>query len=561
MCFCRQPGSHPDISLVSPSGWGDPALENAKSSSATTSSIAGLAAGLLSIGLLSIGLLGIGLLGAEVSIAQIAPDATLPNRSVVDTTGSTRRITGGTRSGRHLFHSFREFSVPTGSTARFDNAADVENIFTRVTGRSVSNIDGLLGANGSANLFLLNPNGIMFGPNARLQIGGSFVGSTASAIRFQDGFEFASTDTTTPLLTVSAPVGLRIGSNSGPIQVNNAPSNGLPDLTNLGLQVQPGRSLALIGGDIELNGGRINVFGGRVELAGLAEAGTVGLSELFTTTLPSGITRANVSLRNGALIYATAPAPLTSLVIQAQNISLSERSTLLTAVSSTTPVPVAGPINLNASAGLIIDNSNVYAAISPGAIGTTSNIHLTANQFLITGSGQIATSVLGQGQSGDVNLTADKITVDGTGSRLAEGIATGIYSILTDGSGQAGNVNVNTRNIAVVNGGVISASTFDRGDGGDVNIQATDTVTVEGVTPGAVGIGSIIGSTVEDRGIGNGGNVNITAPTLRLSRGGVVAGRALGQGNGGSINLVLDRLEAESQPQGRGSATRAVLTW
>ncbi|RUT04885.1 hypothetical protein DSM107010_56820 [Chroococcidiopsis cubana SAG 39.79] len=162
------------------------------------------------------------------TLAQVVPDNTLGSEnSTVTNSGNVDTISGGATREGNLFHSFDSFSVQNGRTAFFDNGANIQNIITRVTGGSISNIDGTLAAGGTANLFLLNPNGIVFGQNARLSIGGSFIGTTASSINFADGTQFSATPGTgAPLLTVSVPLGLQFGTGAGAI-INRSTIQGL----------------------------------------------------------------------------------------------------------------------------------------------------------------------------------------------------------------------------------------------------------------------------------------------------------------------------------------------
>ena len=116
--------------------------------------------------------------------SQVASDKT--TNTTVNQNGNNFNILNGIQKGNNLFHSFQEFSISTGGSAIFKNSTDVVNIINRVTGGNISNIDGLIKANGNANLFLINPQGIIFRENAHLDIGGSFLGSTAESILFED---------------------------------------------------------------------------------------------------------------------------------------------------------------------------------------------------------------------------------------------------------------------------------------------------------------------------------------------------------------------------------------
>jgi filamentous hemagglutinin family protein len=203
------------------------------------------------------------------SIAQVVPDNTVG--TIVNAAENIFTINNGTRSGNNLFHSFSQFSVPTGGSAIFNNATDVQTIFSRVTGSSSSSIDGLIKANGTASLFLMNPNGIVFGPNATLNIGGSFTGTTANRIQFTDGVEFSTANAIgTPLLAINVPIGLQRGRLSLDHQAGDIHMAG-------NLAVPAGQSLTLLGktvwqqGTLTAPGGTVQVLGDRVALLDKAQ--------------------------------------------------------------------------------------------------------------------------------------------------------------------------------------------------------------------------------------------------------------------------------------------------
>jgi filamentous hemagglutinin family protein len=212
------------------------------------------------------------------AIAQITPDTTLPSNSVITPPAPARMVTGGTRpaGGNNLFHSFSEFSIPSSNVVFFNNAPDIRNIFTRVTGSNPSSIDGIIRANGTVNFFLLNPNGITFGPNAQLSVGGSFIGSTADRLRFEDGFEFSVSNPASALLTISAPVGLQFGMNPGAIVVNGRGHQASVPTDNPGIALI-GQTLGLIGGNVTFNSGVVTALFGRVEV-GSVQSGFVSLT-------------------------------------------------------------------------------------------------------------------------------------------------------------------------------------------------------------------------------------------------------------------------------------------
>ena len=226
------------------------------------------------------------LLTRDSASAQLIPDTTLGNESSVvtpnvDINGLTSdQIDGGATRGTNLFHSFGQFNVGEDRGVYFSNPTGIERILTRVTGGNSSNILGTLGVLGNADLFLINPSGIIFGAGARLDLRGSFIGSTASSIKFTDGLEFSTTNLQAPpLLTINVPLGLQYGQNAGGIQVQGLGNQLIVDpqtfvfigVDGNGLEVQPGQTLALVGGEVALPGGNLTAQGGSVELGSVGE--------------------------------------------------------------------------------------------------------------------------------------------------------------------------------------------------------------------------------------------------------------------------------------------------
>lgn len=227
----------------------------------------------------------------DTAQAQVIPDNTLGTESsvVVPLDATTQRIDGGAIRGSGLFHSFLEFGIPEGAGVYFSDPANVSTIFSRVTGSDPSNIFGTLGVLGNANLFLLNPNGILFGPHAQLDMSGSFVGSTADHLALPGNAEFSATNPTAPPLLniqVSAPIGLVFEGQDTGVIVNGG-----------NLAVGSGQNLALAGstvistGDLTAPQGEVAVVtalgeeNGNPGQVSLTQAG--GLIDVFSAPIPS----------------------------------------------------------------------------------------------------------------------------------------------------------------------------------------------------------------------------------------------------------------------------------
>ncbi len=469
--------------------------------------------------------------------AQVTPDGT--TNTTVDVRGNDFTINQGDRAGGNLFHSFRDFSVATDGSAFFNNAADIANIFSRVTGGNISNIDGLLRANGSANLFLLNPAGILFGPNARLDIGGSFFGSTADSFLFEDG-EFSATDLDNPpLLTINAPIGLNFRDNPEDI-VNNS----VPDDSG-SLSVSPGAIFALLGGDINFTSGVINSSGSNVFIGGLSESGTISLDENFNPSFPEGIARTDVTFTNGSNVTVTGGGG-GSITVNARKIELSGGESSgsflfsgIAADSDSRDAQAGDNITLNATDTISVNQgSAITAQIEPTGIGKTSGINITTTNLSLTEESFISVSTLGEGDAGNLTITASEL-IEATGE------GSGIFSqVGPEATGNGGTVAIKTANLRISDGADISASTLGEGDAGNLTITASELIE-------ATGGDSFIFVEVFPGATGNSGTVVINAANLRISDGVKISASTLGEGDAGNLTITASEL-IEATGEGSG---------
>ncbi|WP_071592920.1 filamentous hemagglutinin N-terminal domain-containing protein [Pleurocapsa sp. PCC 7319] len=520
------------------------------------------------------------------ALGQIVPDNTLPQNSIVTTNEGIMEITGGTSVGSNLFHSFSEFSLTTGNTAFFDNAINIQNILSRITGGGISNIDGLIKANGTANLFLINPSGIVFGENATLDLGGSFIAGTANSIKFTDGSEFSAINPQAPpLLTVNIPIGLQYGTNSGDVTVKGSGHNAFFDFDtftvdrferNSGLEVAPNQTLGLAGKNILLEGGNLTAPEGNLELISIGEAGTVELipGDLGWNFAYSEL-GGNIDLTNSASINVSGKGS-GNIQIQASVVNLTDGSAIFAETEGNTPGSLthitANDVNIIGTDPDINLPSSIWSNVLFDATEDGGDVLIEAGSLLLKGGGQVNVNTFGLGNAGQMNIRAQDIKVIGE-SEYGD-FFSGLFAqpdiFLT---GKGGNILIEADSLLIADGAQVNATTFGEGNAGSVIIKAKE---IELTGTSELGISGLFTSSeaegkggdltietnslkildgaqifVGTRGSGNAGNLRITADQIELSGGdelgasGIYGSALLGTGAGGNLNLDINKLSIQ----------------
>jgi filamentous hemagglutinin family protein len=497
-------------------------------------------------------------LGARSPVsAQIIPDSTLPSNSIVTPNGDVIEITGGTTADSNLFHSFETFSVPTGGTAFFNNALTIENIITRVTGGSLSRIDGTIRAHGAANLFLLNPNGIIFGANASLNIGGSFVASTANRIKFADGSEFSTTNPQAPpLLKINVPVGLQYGTNSGEIVVQGTGNNLLINPLTFailrenrpaGLQVEEGQTLALVGGSVSLEGGNLTAPGGRIELGSVSGEGTVSL---IPTNPGWQLSYENVG--NFKDIHLTQAASVDTsgdgggnIQVQGRRVTLTDGSAML---ANTLGNAAGGNLTVRASESVEVIGtsanlpffSGLFADVAPGATGGGGKLTLESDRLLVADGAQIGANTFGAGKADELIVRAKEVELIG-GSPLSP---SGLVSVVAEGAtGDGGNLTIESDRLLVSDGAKVSTDTLGSGNAGNLTVKATEIELIGNFPFEPFFSPSSLSASVQAQATGSGGDLTIQSDRLRVADGAQISVGTLGAGDAGALSITAMDIE------------------
>lgn len=476
--------------------------------------------------------------------AQVVSDGTL-STVVTSPDGLNFTVNQGTQSGDNEFYSFAEFSIPTGGSVAFDNTDNVENLFIRVTGSEDSIIDGLVSANGTANLFLIEDVPLEFDRNAELQIGGSFVPTTAESIAFADGLTFGFA-TTSAALSASLPTELHFGQSPASIELEGPGQSLTGDLLTpidssnspQQLTLSTGQTFALVGGELNSNRVVITAPAGHIALGAVGDGEVVGLipsSTGFMLDYSDVEEFGTIKLKNRSLANVSG-APSGSIQVNAARLRLRNGSLLLGQNFGDQP---GGDITLSATRFINARGTKPdteTTGIGSGAIsetfglGTGGKIVVTTQELSITEGGGFITEGFGPGLTGNLEVNAsDSIELIGTAAQNP--LTFSVIVSIPFGSGDGGNITVSTQDLIIAEAAGINSGNVGTGVGGNVLVNA-DVVTINGVQPVTLSESNIGASNIAN---GQVGNITVNARQIFVQDGALLNADNSGNGSAGVV--------------------------
>ncbi len=424
----------------------------------------------------------------------------------------------GTQVGANLFHSFSIFNVLTGESATFTSnfAGATDNVIARVTGGGNSMIDGaLVNDIAGANLWLINPAGIVFGDNAIVDMQGSFHASTADYLLLADGGVFSSSldGAKGTVLTMGNPTSFGfLGPNVAPISVGAA-----------SFMVSEASTITLTGGDIDLQNSHFRAPGGQVGLVAVEGAGEILLSNAgFGLSGFDGM--ASISLE-GTLLDVSSDGG-GDVYIHGGRFVMSRGSEIRSRSSDQD----GGEINISVDSVELSGASTI--ATGTNGSGRAADISLIATGgATLTGGSQLTSVTTGPGNSGNIMLSAGGLfSASGwdAGSGRVSGLNTGSTRF-----GNVGDIEVNAGSIVLGSGGQINSASSFFGNSGNIKLAASGHILMSGLS----GNGASSGLDSSNLSRGNAGDVDITADSLTINDGAFIWAGSRAAGDAGQVSI------------------------
>ena len=480
----------------------------------------------------------------------------------------------GRQHGGNLFHSFKDFNLSRFESATFSGPNSINNIISRVTGGTPSNIDGLIRSTIPANMYFLNPYGIIFGPNAKLDVQGSFHASTADYLRLGDGGRFDARYPSESLLTIAPIEAFGFLDNTVASISVSGQGQEITDWDGelTGLNVLDGKTLSLVGGDIEVKKGNyvisramfspnqfmpiegLNAPSGQINLVSVASPGEVVLTN-SGLDISQFDELGDITISKKSLVNVSGNG-LGNLFIRANQLLVNDNSSIQAEIiDNGGPVTTGNANSINIDIQVenldLSDRSRIF-----NTTRTTTNagqVLIQANNITLT-NGRLGSNTVSIGNAGDVSIKADRISVFEGGIfsiTTSHGDAGKLYvqaneiNLINDGrigtdtisTGRAGDVSVQANNIFLNESGMISSRTSASGNAGHIYIHVTDKMMITGANHNTAlqlsGLASGVMSGVKPSGVmfreigdivgGIGGDIVLEAGELILEQGGVIS--------------------------------------
>lgn len=517
------------------------------------------------------------------SSEPIVPDRTLGTTVTTEVTpeGDVREVDGGTRRGNNLFHGFERFNVPTGSVANFTLTEGVERAFVRIGGGEASQIFGNITADRPADFYFLNPQGFLFGPEARVNVLGSFAFLGSDRLDFADGGEFSLTSTEDSVLSISGPIGFHAtqgsrievrgmghdflldGESGGPIPfVSDA------GLSDNGLRTEPGQQVSLAAGEIVFDGGVLTVPAGTIAVtAATGEMRFVGQHIALTPEATPG----SLTLRDRALLDVSGKTN-GNVFVTAGTIDILDGSHIwgqsenggpgMFQIEATEQLNVSG---VDEVTGLAFEE--VFGSVSSITVvsfaGETAALEVTAPSIEITAGGEIANFHFSEGSGGQTDIQTNNLFIAGASVDFPGPFPSQVVSTTVAQNPEAVGslININAESISIVDGGTVASTAALQAAGGDVVITAND-LEITGVrtfqeVDDATGDsnesafdGSVSALTF---GPANGGDIALRVDNILVGGGSSIASITSSSGSAGDISIISNSVQVTGFSQAQGT--------